>query len=55
VLADKIADNDSEALQPIFGEGFGGISDLEVGARDGYLYVLSLGNGALYKILPKAQ
>jgi aldose sugar dehydrogenase len=55
VLTDKIADNDSEARPPIFGEGFGGISDLEVGARDGYLYVLSLGNGALYKILPKAQ
>ncbi len=37
----------------IFGDGFGGISDLEVGPYDGYLYVVSLGHGAIYRIVPK--
>ena len=31
VLADKIANTDSETQQAIFGEGFGGITDLKVG------------------------
>ena len=52
VLADKIADTDSETQSVIFGEGFGGVTDLKVGLGDGYLYVLSIRNGALYKILP---
>ena len=38
----------------IFGEGFGGITDLKVGPTDGYLYVLSIGNGAIYKITSAA-
>jgi glucose/arabinose dehydrogenase len=54
VLADKIANIDSETQSVIFGEGFGGVTDLKVGVGDGYLYVLSISNGALYKILPKA-
>jgi aldose sugar dehydrogenase len=54
VLADKIANTDSETQSVIFGEGFGGVTDLKVGLGDGHLYVLSIGNGALYKILPKA-
>jgi glucose/arabinose dehydrogenase len=54
VLADKIANPDSETLQVIFGQGFGGITDLKVGIGDGYLYVLSLGAGAVYKVLPKS-
>ncbi len=53
-LADKIANTDAETGQVIFGEGFGGVTDLKVGPGDGYLYVLSIGNGALYKILPKS-
>jgi aldose sugar dehydrogenase len=52
VLADKIADDDSETQSLIFGEGFSGITDLKVGLGDGYLYVLSFRDGALYKILP---
>jgi aldose sugar dehydrogenase len=55
VLADKIANTDSETQQAIFGQGFGGITDLKVGPADGYLYVLSYGNGAIYKILPKTS
>jgi aldose sugar dehydrogenase len=52
VLADKIANTDFETQSVIFGEGFGGVTDLKVGLGDGYLYVLSIGNGALYRILP---
>ena len=38
-------------MQPlIFGQGFGGITDIQVGP-DGYLYVLSY-TGSIYRILP---
>lgn len=53
-LADKIANTDAETGQVVFGEGFGGVTDLKVGPVDGHLYVLSIGNGAIYKILPKS-
>ena len=43
-LRDKIADDVDELEGVIFGQGFGGITDLEVGP-DGYLYVLSLHQG----------
>ena len=36
----------------IFGEGFGGITDLSVGP-DGYLYVVSIGQGKVFRILPQ--
>ena len=51
-LADKIIDTPSieEFSNMIFGEGFGGITDLEVGP-DGYLYVVSIGQGAIYRIV----
>ncbi|MGH9974404.1 MAG: PQQ-dependent sugar dehydrogenase, partial [Nitrososphaeraceae archaeon] len=52
VLSDKIADTDGETEDVIFGEGFGGISDLKVGTGDGYLYALSITRGTIYKILP---
>ncbi|KAA2282981.1 MAG: PQQ-dependent sugar dehydrogenase [Candidatus Nitrosocosmicus sp.] len=46
--------NDPKENQPlIFGQGFGGITDIQVGP-DGYLYVLTY-TGSLYKILPKAD
>ena len=53
LLANKVAATESvtELEQIIFAEGFGGITDLEVGP-DGYLYVVSLGQGAIYRILP---
>jgi aldose sugar dehydrogenase len=57
LLADKVADSDSELGAGggdgggiIFGKGFGGITDLEVGP-DGYLYVVSIGQGAIYRIV----
>ena len=51
-ITDKVTDSDQEMNQLIFGTGFGGITDMEVGP-DGYLYVLSFGKGMLYRISPK--
>lgn len=48
-LADKIADNDSELQNNIFGEDFGVPTDLEIGP-DGMLYVSSLRDGTIYRI-----
>jgi hypothetical protein len=36
----------------LFGQGFGGITDLTVGP-DGYLYVVSIGQEKIFRILPK--
>ena len=40
-LKDGIANNDNERRETIFAEGFGGVTDMQIGP-DGYLYVLSL-------------
>jgi glucose/arabinose dehydrogenase len=48
-LPDKIADNDSELQNIIFGEDFRVPTDLEIGP-DGMLYVSSLRDGAIYRI-----
>ncbi len=45
--------NDPKENQPfVFGQGFGGITDIKVGP-DGYLYVLSY-TGSLFRILPSS-
>jgi glucose/arabinose dehydrogenase len=44
LLEDKVASNSSDLEKVIFGNGFGGITDVEVGP-DGYLYVLALNTG----------
>jgi aldose sugar dehydrogenase len=46
-LQDKIANSPKELQKAdiIFGQGFGGITDIEVGPTDGYLYVLSINQG----------
>jgi glucose/arabinose dehydrogenase len=36
----------------IFGDGFGGVTDLTVGP-DGYLYVVSIGQGKIFRIMPE--
>ena len=36
----------------LFGEGFGGITDSKVGP-DGYLYVVSIGQGKIFKVVPR--
>jgi aldose sugar dehydrogenase len=55
-LQDKIADTDREVDKSniVFGEGFGGITDLEVSPYDGYLYVVSIGEGKIFRIVPNA-
>ncbi|HKQ22663.1 MAG TPA: PQQ-dependent sugar dehydrogenase [Nitrososphaeraceae archaeon] len=54
-LQDKIADTDTDddLNQIKFGEGFGGITDIEVGP-DGYLYILSFekNTAKIFKIIP---
>jgi aldose sugar dehydrogenase len=50
-LAERVADTAEESQGIIFGEGFGPITDLQVGP-DGYLYVLSIKGGRIYKIMP---
>ncbi|HEY7757757.1 MAG TPA: PQQ-dependent sugar dehydrogenase [Nitrososphaeraceae archaeon] len=47
-LADKVAE-DEEIEQVVFGNGFGGITDIDVGP-DGYLYVLAF-DGTIYRIV----
>ena len=58
-LEDKLADTDEELTEDtgvdgegiVFGQGFGGITDLKVGP-DGYLYMVSIGQGKIFKIAP---
>jgi len=52
-LADLVADNKREVSQVTFATDFGGISDIKTGP-DGYLYVLSIKDGSLFRILPVA-
>lgn len=53
LLTDKVV-NDPKENQPfVFGEGFGGITDIEVGP-DGFLYVLSY-TGSLFRIVPASS
>jgi glucose/arabinose dehydrogenase len=53
VLADKIANTDSETASVTFGQGFGIVTDLKMGPASGHLFVLSLSDGAIYRILPR--
>lgn len=54
-LADRIANTTSELKDVIFGRGFGGITDLEVGPYDGFLYVVSHRQGTIFRIVPIAH
>ena len=56
-LDDKIADTDGESASDsaLFATGFGGISDIEISPYDGYMYVVSLGQGKIFKILPTGE
>lgn len=49
----NVANAPQESQQFVFAQGFGGITDLQVGS-DGYLYVLSYTDGALYRIVPSS-
>jgi glucose/arabinose dehydrogenase len=52
-LADKVADTDEENEGIIFGQGFGAITDIEVGP-DGYLYIVGF-QGTIYRIVPNQE
>jgi aldose sugar dehydrogenase len=51
-LDDKVADTNDELEDITFANDLGTITDIEVGPADGYLYVVSFGNGAIYRIIP---
>ncbi len=53
-LTDKIANDNSELHDLVFGKGFGIITDIEEGP-DGYLYLLSHINGNVYRIVPNSS
>jgi aldose sugar dehydrogenase len=55
-LTDKIANTPEEFQEggAVLGQGFGVITDIQVGPDDGYLYILTL-NGSLYKIVPNSS
>jgi glucose/arabinose dehydrogenase len=53
-LVDKVANTDQETKGIIFGSGFGGITDIDVGP-DGYLYILSFGKGKIYRVIPQTE
>jgi glucose/arabinose dehydrogenase len=54
-LSDKVGSKD-EIQHAVFGQGFGGITDIEVGP-DGYLYILTYSkeDGTIYRIVPTAS
>jgi hypothetical protein len=56
-LDDKIADTEVESVSDsaLFATGFGGITDIEINPYDGYMYVVSLGQGKIFKILPTGE
>ncbi|MGH9986275.1 MAG: PQQ-dependent sugar dehydrogenase, partial [Nitrososphaeraceae archaeon] len=56
-LADMMADSGEDpALEKVtFARDFGGITDLEVGPYDGYLYVVSIGQGKIFRIVPSTS
>ena len=49
-LDDKVADTPDEIQSAVFGQGFGVITDIQVGP-DGYLYILGI-NGNINRIVP---
>jgi glucose/arabinose dehydrogenase len=53
LLSDLVADDKSEISTITFGTGFGGITDIDTGP-DGFLYILSYGNGSIYRIVPSS-
>jgi aldose sugar dehydrogenase len=54
LLQERVADNYQESEKVVFGKNFGVISDITVGP-DGYLYIVSLTKGQIYRLMPKSQ
>ena len=53
-LSDNVVNTGESMDEVIFGTGFGCLTDIEVGP-DGLLYILSLSEGTIYKIMPKTM
>jgi aldose sugar dehydrogenase len=51
-LSDKVISSNEDTSKIIFGKGFGGITDIEVGPQDRYLYVLTFDDtqGTIFRI-----
>lgn len=47
-----IVDNENQLQKITFGNGFGSISDIKIGPKDGFLYILSINDGKIYRIVP---
>jgi aldose sugar dehydrogenase len=54
-LSSLIVDDDNQLSAVTFGTGFGGISDIETGPKDGFLYILSINDGSIYRIVPSTK
>jgi len=52
-LKDKVVDRGESMDEIIFGTGFGCVSDVITGP-DGLLYIVSLSDGTIYRIIPKS-
>ena len=53
LLEDNVVNKNETIEEILIGTGFGCITDIESGP-DGFLYVVSVGDGVIYRILPKA-
>lgn len=53
-LADNLVNTGESMDEIIFGTGFGCLTDLELGP-DGLLYIVSLSEGTIYRIIPKTM
>ena len=51
-LSSLVVDNANQQSAVTFGTGFGGISDIKIGPTDGFIYVLSINDGIIYKVVP---
>jgi aldose sugar dehydrogenase len=54
-LSGLVVDNSNQLSAVTFGTGFGGITDIKTGPTDGFLYVLSINDGNIYKIEPSTK
>jgi len=50
-LQDLVLNTDDQTTEIVFGTGFAGITDIKEGP-DGYIYIVSIGDGIIYKIVP---
>ena len=53
-LSDLVVDNENELNAVNLGNGFNSITDIKTGP-DGMLYVLSFGDGSIYRISPASS